>query len=50
MKRLNKLDGFAKGVRSFLKKASKGRRRPGRHSEDEPDHDAGYAEEEPARA
>ncbi|MEQ8780417.1 MAG: TetR/AcrR family transcriptional regulator [Roseibium album] len=50
MKRLNRLDGFAKGLRSFLKKASKGRRRQGRHSEDEPDHDAGYAEEEPARA
>lgn len=50
MKRLNRLDGLAKGVRSFLKQASKGRRRRRRHADDEADSDKGFSDEEPASA
>ena len=50
MKRLNRLDGLAKGVRSFLKRASKGRRKGRRKANEEADHGSEFADEEPARA
>ncbi|WP_299472853.1 TetR/AcrR family transcriptional regulator [uncultured Roseibium sp.] len=50
MKRLDGIGSVAKGVRSFLKKASKGRRRRNRQTEDDFDHDGDFGGEEPAGA
>lgn len=50
MKRLDGIGSVAKGVRSFLKKASKGRRRRSRQSADDFERDRDFGGEEPAGA
>nr|WP_319383438.1 TetR/AcrR family transcriptional regulator [uncultured Roseibium sp.] len=50
MKRLNGIEGLAKGVRSFLRKASAGRRGRRRHGQDDSEHAPDYSGEEPAGA
>lgn len=50
MKRLYGIEGIARGMRSFLKKASSGRRRRRGRTEEDADHEPGFSGEEPVGA